>query len=321
MRANAKKTRRRRTIEKVLIGVGALCVLSAPLLVLSPVRAALIEPVETFFSPSVRVTFVGDMMFDRSVRQAMERKGEDHVFECVGPLLESADIVVGNLEGPITSNPSRSVGSEVGSPDNFVFTFPLLVAPLLERHNVRIVSLGNNHGTDFGLEGVQETIAALTEAGVGYFGEAKGQSVFDSDEGGVPLTYIGYNEFHPSSTAAKTIALIKEARARERLPIVFAHWGNEYEEAAPRQKKLARQFVDAGAELVIGAHPHVIQESEVYAGKHIYYSLGNFIFDQYWMESVRTGLMVTAEITPDGVQTVEEVRVSLERDRRTCPIL
>lgn len=264
------------------------------------------------------VLFVGDMMFDRSVRQTMEARGPEFVFSCIESTLAGSDFVVGNLEGPITPYPSKSVGSVIGSPDNFVFTFPEYVAPLLRRENVGAVSLGNNHIYNFDEEGVISTTRALKDARVGYFGEPGTRAVFEEERGGVPLTFIGYNEFDAGWSASTTIVQIHDARAKQRIPVVFAHWGDEYQEANERQKRLAHRFVDEGAELVIGAHPHVIQAHEMYRGKHIYYSLGNFIFDQYWNEAVRTGLTVRVTFDGFGVTAVEERMVTLGRDRRTC---
>lgn len=269
-------------------------------------------------TPHTEVLFIGDMMLDRSVRQTMEAKGADYIFSCINSTLAEADMVVGNLEGPITPNPSKSAGSAIGSHDNFVFTFPEYVAPLLARNNIRAVSLGNNHILNFGTEGLESTVRALREAHVGYFGEPGGQSVSEVESEGIKLTLIGYNEFDSGWTASTTISHILVARAKGHLPVVFAHWGDEYKAANNRQKSLAHQFIDAGAELVVGVHPHVIQESEVYKGKHVYYSLGNFIFDQYWNEAVRTGLMVEVSFDLSGVIGTKEKKVTLGRDRRTC---
>jgi poly-gamma-glutamate synthesis protein (capsule biosynthesis protein) len=101
---------------------------------------------------------------------------------------------------------------------------------------------------------------------------------------------------------------------------VYSHWGDEYVTANAMQKSLARRFIDAGAEIVIGAHPHVVQEHELYAGKHIYYSLGNFIFDQYFNEQVRRGLMLELALDASGIADIREIPTYLERDRRTCPV-
>ncbi|MBP9758053.1 MAG: CapA family protein, partial [Candidatus Pacebacteria bacterium] len=185
--------------------------------------------------PQARVLFVGDIMLDRSVRTAMETHGAEFIFSCIRTHLSASDFVVGNLEGPITPNPSRSVGSVVGSPDNFVFTFPEYVAPLLYRENFRAVSLGNNHIYNFGEDGVHDTVNALEQAHVGYFGEPGGRSVSQIDQGGVQFTFIGYNEFDAGWTEATTIKQIQDARALGRQPVVFAHWGDEYSPASERQ--------------------------------------------------------------------------------------
>jgi poly-gamma-glutamate capsule biosynthesis protein CapA/YwtB (metallophosphatase superfamily) len=279
--------------------------------------ASVMTPLFTDSRP--HVLFVGDLMFDRSIRTAMRANGDDYIFSCIDGTLQKADLVVGNLEGPITESASRSVGSKVGSPDNFVFTFPQSVAPLLARHNIKAVALGNNHILNFGFRGVASTRAALENAGVGYFGDPGDQSVLDYDLHGIPLTFINYNQFYSGSTASTTRAQIKAARAEGRIPIVFAHWGDEYSDVNQLQKELAHSFVDSGAELVIGAHPHVIQSGEIYKQKYIYYSLGNFVFDQYWDDAVRDGLIVDVAFDPSGVAHIESSHVELEKDRRTCP--
>lgn len=269
--------------------------------------------------PEVRVLFGGDMMFDRSVRQAMEKEGGDYIFSCglMSKMLGS-DLVVANLEGPVTSSMSVSVGSKVGSPNNFTFTFPDFVPDLLYRHNVRVVSLGNNHILNFGYSGLEQTKAYLKNAGVGYFGEPRSESIYVYEQDGVRLAFVGFNEFDGRWSASTTNAQVRAARESGALPVVFAHWGDEYSPAHDRQKSLARSFIDAGAEIVIGAHPHVVQEHELYRGKHIYYSLGNLIFDQYWNDEVRRGMLVEVSFTKDGAAAFDETYTRLDRDRRTC---
>ena len=273
--------------------------------------------------PEVTVLLGGDVMLDRSVRVAMQEHGEDHVFSCLGDTLKKADLAVVNLEGPITSRASKSVGSKVGDLNNTKFTFASTTGLLLKRQGIDVVSLANNHAQDFGPEGVRETKRFLESAGVEYFGDPAGEREYRVQKGTVALSFIGYNDFQdfvdgewqPSST---TMEKVRRARAEGYLPIVFAHWGEEYTSAREGMKDLARALVDAGAEAVIGAHPHVVQEHEVYEGKHIYYSLGNFIFDQYFSEEVRNGLLVELTISGDGVSSAREIPVVLERDRRTC---
>ncbi len=266
------------------------------------------------------VLFAGDAFFDRSIRVVMEEKGGNFILSCIADVLKAADIVVANLEGPVTDNPSVSVGSAVGSPNNFRFTFPPETAQLLFDHNIRIVNLGNNHITNFGMNGVEQTLEYLEGVGVAYFGEPPTYSAARTVLNGIPIAFVGYNEF--GGEASTTIARIREVAGEGYLPVVHAHWGAEYEKQSSLYiQQLAREFVDAGARLVIGAHPHVVQQSELYNGVYIYYSLGNFIFDQYFNEDVRKGLMVEVEFTREGVTTVREIPTYLERDRRTCLLL
>ncbi|RJQ35147.1 CapA family protein [Candidatus Parcubacteria bacterium] len=271
------------------------------------------------------VLFAGDMMFDRSVRTAGERNGEDFLLSCVSGALADADLTVANLEGPITDNPSRSVGSAIGSPDNFIFTFPRSTAPLLKKHHIDLVSLGNNHILNFGYSGVRTTQEALQDAGVGYFGDPIGDTVTLRTVNGILFAFIAYNEFAPGgwrAAASSTALQIREAKFAGFVPIVFPHWGVEYEPLASEyQRTLAHQFVDAGAVAVIGAHPHVVQDHETYNGAPIYYSLGNFVFDQYFTEAVRNGIFVKITFNTTGATKVEEIPIVLNRDRTVCPAM
>lgn len=277
----------------------------------------------TILKPSVTVFFGGDVMLDRSLRIAMEKEGEDFIFSCLGDILTKPDLTVVNLEGPITQNPSKSVTSSIGDANNTRFTFATSTGVLLKRQGIDVVSLANNHAQDFGAEGVQSTMQYLNAAGVEYFGDPHGERAYQSRAGGVPLTFIGYNQFQAFENdrwyaSTSTTEKVRAARSAGSHPIVFAHWGEEYVPAGAAAKQLAREWIDAGAELVIGAHPHVVQEHEEYAGKHIYYSLGNLVFDQYWEDAVRDGLLVEVTFDRDGVTGIKEYSTRLERDRRTC---
>jgi len=277
----------------------------------------------------VTILFGGDMMFDRAIRVTSEKKGGDFIFSCLDPILREPDLVVANLEGPITSKDSKSIGTMPPDLDNFTFTFPTSTAPLLAKHRISLLNLGNNHILNFGWKGLASTTEALRGAGVDYFGDPLDQRVAEKEINGIRFAFINYNEFAPPpSSASTTIEQIIQARSFGQLPIVFTHWGEEYLPATELEISLAHRFVDVGAEIVIGTHPHVVQEHVLYVSsttpalgeKHIYYSLGNLIFDQYWNESVRRGLMLRVEFDKDGVHAIKEIPVELLRDRRTCPI-
>jgi poly-gamma-glutamate synthesis protein (capsule biosynthesis protein) len=217
--------------------------------------------------------------------------------------LDSFDLVVGNLEGTITELPSLSLSTVPGQPGNTTFTFPTSTGDLLFRHNVRLVSLANNHSLDFGRSGLESTRALLSAASVGFFGDPLDPSrkSIVKGVGGVPVAFVGFNQFLGVDSVQATVEEIERVKTSADHVVVFAHWGDEYVQANEFQKMAAHAFVDAGADVVVGAHPHVIQESEVYSGSLIYYSLGNFIFDQYWDDAVRTGLVLEALITPDDI--------------------
>lgn len=266
-----------------------------------------------------RVLFVGDMFFDRYIRQKSERLGADFPFSCIDPLLRSADMVVGNLEGPITDNRSVSVGSIVGSPNNYRFTFPKETAALLMRHNVKVVSLGNNHSLNFGNEGLAKTRRYLDEAGVGHFGGVAGnEPIYRVDLNGVPLSFVAYNQFggSPPDDVAEVVA---REKTQERVVVVFAHWGIEYSTDNSAIKRAAAMFAAKGAAAVIGAHPHVVGQHETIGSTVVFYSLGNFIFDQYIRPETMRGLAVMLTFSSSEVVDVQEHPTRLQPDGRTCP--
>lgn len=269
----------------------------------------------------VRIFFAGDMMFDRSVRVAMLEHGDDYIFSCMSELLKQPDFVVANLEGPITSYDSESVGSAVGGAGNTTFTFPTTTANLLRRNNISLVNLGNNHILNFGSEGAAETLRWLHAEGVSYFGDPLAENETDRvarlDVKGIPFSFVNWSDW-TGGDEADVASQIRSERAAGRMVIVYTHWGDEYVAPSERVGNLAHAFIDAGAEIVIGSHPHVVLEHELYHDKHIYYSLGNFVFDQYFNEEVRNGLMLDIVFDSRGVKTIEEIGVYLERDRRTC---
>lgn len=281
-----------------------------------PIIALPISPT----AKEVTVLFAGDAMFDRTVRLSAERYGEEYLLDCIDQTLKSADLVVLNLEGPITSTSSVSVGSVPEGAGNYTFTFPTSTATLLAKHGIDIVNLGNNHIRDFGNEGTLSTMQLLSEAGVQYFGDPIKHTVARKDVGGVPVSFINYNEFIGHSEAASTtLSQTRAEAAAGRLPVVYTHWGIEYATSTPSSiVALAHQFVDAGAVAVIGSHPHVVEESEIYKNAPIYYSLGNFIFDQYFSYETTHGLMVAITFSNGRAKNVREIPIEIHRNK-VCP--
>jgi len=250
----------------------------------------------------IQILFTGDLMFDRGIRHyAKKAGGNEFIFQKIRPLLLNQDLVISNLEGPITDNSSKSSGTEPGSPNNYIFTFDPSVAETLWYENIRLVGLGNNHILNFGSDGEKSTRGYLEEAGVNFFGSPNGDRTITKTIQGIKIAFVSYNEFAGSTALEQSQAIteIQKLKGKVDFIVVFCHWDVEYQpEPTEATKTLAHQFINAGADIIIGSHPHVTQSTETYNNKKIYYSLGNFIFDQYFDENVRNGMGVILKINP-----------------------
>lgn len=268
---------------------------------------ATIVPSPTPLKP-VTLLFGGDMMFDRHIRQKADAQGGyGFLFDQIDELLGSQDLVIANLEGPVTDSDSRSVGSIPGEARNYSFTFDPAVVSTLSKTNIRLVNLGNNHILNFGPDGLVQTKQWLEQSGVGYFGHASASGQLADefalvDLHGINILFANYNQFIETDVDA-LIAQIAQAQTSAEYTILYSHWGNEYQtESTAVIQALAHRFVDeAGVDLIIGSHPHVVQESEQYHGSTIYYSLGNFVFDQYFEPNVKRGLLVSVTLDPESL--------------------
>jgi poly-gamma-glutamate synthesis protein (capsule biosynthesis protein) len=273
-----------------------------------------------FWTPKkdLQILFAGDLMFDRGIRYyANKNEGNEFIFDKIYPALANNDLVVVNLEGPITDNKSVSSGTIPGSTNNYSFTFDPSVAQTLYRENIKLVNLGNNHILNFGDMSPVSTEKYLAQANVDYFGSPRSNRSIVKDIAGVKVAFVAYNEFY-ADTQAQVEQEIAKIKPEADIVVVFCHWGIEYNlEATDGQKDLSHKFIDAGADLIIGSHPHVIEPMEEYNGpdgqsKRIYYSLGNFIFDQYFNENVRNGMGVKLKIDLETKElSFEEIKFYL----------
>lgn len=254
-----------------------------------------VEPDRKDVAP-IRVLFGGDMMFDRWIREKAMKRGNAFVFDGVRDEIRAHDLTVANLEGPITDKPSKSIASAIGSRENYIFTFDPSWASTLAEEGIGPVSLGNNHISNQGQDGVVQTRKFLNGAGVPYFGDQTADDrISIQDIRGMKIAFVSYDEFVPGEKE-HAFDDIAKGKAASDFVIMYAHWGAEYLPVRDDVRSLAHAFVDAGCDAVIGSHPHIIQESETYAGKTIYYSLGNFIFDQYQQADTKHGLLVSMTI-------------------------
>lgn len=241
---------------------------------------------------------VGDVMLGRNVRNLMRAHGDEYPFAFTAPLFENADAVVINLEGPITSldAPDERVGPD--QPYSMRFAFDVSSADALARAGVTHASLANNHAWDQGVQGNEDTKQQLERVGILYFDEEQNATTSSPHN----IVFVGLDDtIAPVDIDAVTQTLASFDSGAH--VVVFIHWGDEYELVhKARQEQLAHALVDAGVDAIIGGHPHVVQDIEVYNGAPIFYSLGNFIFDQYWERSVETGLALRITHSTDGVR-------------------
>ena len=173
--------------------------------------------------------------------------------------------------------------------------------------NILVVSLSNNHITNYGQKGLVDTKKTLTEAKIDYTGEG---SLAVKEINGLKVGFLGFN-FVSAQPTSLDFRMIVDSKKLVNILIVGVHWGAEYQDkASATQKEIARKLVEAGADVVAGHHPHWVQDEEKINGKPVYYSLGNFVFDQPWSEETKEGMMV--ELTFNGKDLIQEEKLPLK---------
>ena len=273
----------------------------------------------------IKILFVGDMMFDRYIREGVEKYGNgdyNYVFGQIKDKLAGYDLVVGNLEGPITDKSSVSVGTAMDEKKNLVFTFDPAVAKTLFENNIKLVDLGNNHILNQNEDGVVQTKKYLDEASVQYFGDMGAKSpigdLAPKNVNGTKIGFVNYN-YSVAGSLERAVEDIKNIKNKSDIVVVCPHWGTEYKVGDPGQeiRNEAYQLIDAGADLIVGGHPHVIEDSEVYKNKKIYFSLGNFVFDQYFQKETMEGLGVELTVNSDLTMEFNEVKFEMTKKGQT----
>jgi len=240
----------------------------------------------------LKISFVGDIQMSGKVAELIDKNGDDFPFHYVKSMFEQDDLTVANLETPITT------GGVPAEDKQFVFKSAPGSASALGKAGVDMVTLANNHVLDHGVTGLMDTMKHLDAAGIQHFGAGKDEEeafkIAYVERKGKRIALLGFSRVLPKSSwfakgknpgvadtysSAKAREKIAEARKKADFVIVTVHWGAERADKPNAvQKQLAREYVDAGADLIIGSHPHVLQGFEQYKGKWIAYSLGNFVF-------------------------------------------
>jgi poly-gamma-glutamate capsule biosynthesis protein CapA/YwtB (metallophosphatase superfamily) len=297
-----------------IVKFAAFCV--SDLLCMNAATAQTAEPV-------VSVVFAGDIMLEGGPDRAI-RRGRDP-FAGVAHLFKGADIRLGNLECVVAT-----VGSVEPEKPN-VFRVHPRGLKYVKRH-FDAVGLANNHSGDYGPQAFAQMLGLLKQSGLGYYGggldlkEAHKPLILERH--GLRIAILGYDEFQPRNFEAdhdrpgvawsedeQVVRDIKDARRVWNADVVIPvmHWGWEEPIANARQRALARLMIDAGADAVIGGHPHQLQDTDQYKGKLIFYSLGNFVFEGFPEKVNNMAWVVRLSVDRQGVRAWQAHRVDIDK--------
>jgi poly-gamma-glutamate capsule biosynthesis protein CapA/YwtB (metallophosphatase superfamily) len=267
--------------------------------------------------------FAGDVMLSRTVGKRM--KAEDdwkYPFEKIAPTLREADLAFANLECPV---------SDVGKNKGHLYSFradPRAIEGLTFA-GFDVLSVANNHMYDWGRPALVDTMDRLRAAGIKPVGAGRNDLEAHYpvlvNLHGVRIAFLAYVDVPPREATAgldtpgvawldpeRALEDIRFARPLADLVIVSLHWGIEYTRKPQRsQVELAHKMIDAGADLIVGGHPHVVQPLEEYHGRYIAYSLGNFIFDQH-DQPTHHGLMLRVTLEGKKISTVEGIPIDID---------
>ncbi|MFZ4536404.1 CapA family protein [Propionivibrio sp.] len=278
----------------------------------------------------VRLVFVGDILLDDGPGQVIA-SGRDP-FAPFAAQLRDADFTIGNLECPIATL-GKALESKI-----FSFRADPRVVPLL-KGRFDALAVANNHSGDYGKAAFLETLSHLDHAGIPYFGGgrdlASAHAPLWIERQGLRIAVLSYNEYKPRSFEAgpdwpgiawsedsQVVSDIRAARAAGAdLVIPFMHWGWELEpNPSERQRQLARTMIDAGADVVVGGHPHATQGAEYYRGKLIVYSLGNFVFDGFESPEAKRGWLLRLTLDRQGLLAWETVAAQMDAEGTPYPV-
>jgi poly-gamma-glutamate synthesis protein (capsule biosynthesis protein) len=275
----------------------------------------------------VTMAFAGDIMLDRGVKDSVIKNFNDDysaIFENLD-IFKKSDIAFANLEGTI---------SDQGTDKHNLYSFRMdpAVTPALAGAGISILSVANNHIGDWGIPAFTDTLSRLNENEIAYTGGGLNQAAADAptiiNKYGMKIGFLAFSDVGPNDMAAGANPsassgqgtpgillasdpnfdnIIKNAAKQVDDLVVSFHFGTEYQtKHNARQQLLAHEAVDDGAKIVIGSHPHVVEDTEIYKNAYIAYSLGNLIFDQPFSANTMQGMLLEIQLNKDGSMIVKK---------------
>lgn len=246
------------------------------------------------------VLFLGDVLLARHVEYLMNINGLDYPYINTKKIFLDSSLIFANFESAILEK-------HITTPFyTTTFATSELFLPSLKQSGVTHVTLANNHTYDYGASAFEYTVGALLKAGITPFGNP--ENVSDTSITTVMVNnrtvgIIGINQVSGTPAWEEVIVQLEKLIESTEYQIAYIHWGTEYNlKHNTTQEQFAHQLLDAGVDAIIGHHPHVTQDIEIYNNKPIFYSLGNFIFDQYFSVDVKQGLTVRLDLSTSSAQ-------------------
>lgn len=273
----------------------------------------------------VKGTVVGDIMLGRAIKNKSAKTNYSEVLDGVSNIWKDSDYVSGNLECALLDNPSEFEKNE----KEIHINAETKSVNVLKDNGFTLINLANNHLADFCADGVISTVNTLKKAGLKYVGAGQNiteASKYDIQEvNGVKIATVSVSDIVPKNFSAtdskagilstKTSAYynaVREASQTADLVVVNIHWGVEYAlNQSERQEELARNLINFGADIVIGSHPHVLQPVEKYKDGIIFYSMGNFVFDQGWSRT-KDSMALNYFVDKDGNCSFEMIPLRIK---------
>jgi poly-gamma-glutamate capsule biosynthesis protein CapA/YwtB (metallophosphatase superfamily) len=267
--------------------------------------------------PRFTIALAGDVSLGRGVAQALDRDWTS-VFAAVQPWLAGADLTFANLESPLTTAPQAHSKYDLRAP-------PEAVAALRVA-GFDVVSLANNHALDAGEAGLRETVDTLSQAGITPLINRETGRLVDWCAGNQSTNYqstnlpsyrlLAFDDSVAPLDVETTARAVTAAAAHGDVVVVSIHWGGEYQAApGPRQKAVAQTLAEAGADVIVGHGPHVLQRVEWLGETLVAYSLGNFLFDQPYPGDCRQGAILHLTLRGGHVVAVKAIPTVVARGR------
>lgn len=267
-------------------------------------------------SPTVTFGLVGDLGLGRHITSTARSKNNfSWSFQKVSHLLQQNDYNLANLESPIIKDCPK------GETGTFTFCGDIRFLPELQK-NKFIFNLANNHIFNYGQNGFSQTKEFLDEYQIGYFySHLLDTEFFQKNINGVSFGFLGFDYItNPNLETNYLVDLVKKYDSQVDWLIVSIHWGNEYLPSPEKWRvTLAHQLVDAGVDIIHGHHPHVLQSKEIYRSKPIYYSLGNFVFDQNWSTETSTSEIINLTVTKTNIINTQTIPLIIKFNSQPQP--